>query len=193
MAFGWRSAESAGVRLLHPNVLKCSKHSALNGNSGMGRLVVGWCSARSASVRLVFGNLRVYFFTANTMSYMRGATDDPLLDVTFGQLLDDTAARWPDREAYVFKKTGSRVTFADIQEKATRLAAGLKAIGTARGDVVAWLFGHRPEWIYLYFAVAKLGAIAFPLQEERVGRSVETMNYFLNKVMMIVCRWRILY
>ncbi|KAI8513285.1 hypothetical protein Bbelb_099240 [Branchiostoma belcheri] len=111
------------------------------------------------------------------MSYSRGTTDDPLLDVTFGQLLDDTAAKWPDREAYVFKKTGSRITFADIQEKtimtreiqatwqevkmpATRLAAGLKAIGTARGDVVAWLFGHRPEWIYLYFALAKLGAIA---------------------------------
>ncbi|KAI8483398.1 hypothetical protein Bbelb_388610 [Branchiostoma belcheri] len=94
------------------------------------------------------------------MSYTRGATEDPLLDVTFGQLLDDTAAKWPDREAYVFKKTGSRITFADIQEKATRLAAGLKAIGTARGDVVAWLFGHRPECIYLYFALAKLGAIA---------------------------------
>eukprot|EP00058_Branchiostoma_floridae_P023029 XP_002608519.1 hypothetical protein BRAFLDRAFT_92399 [Branchiostoma floridae] len=105
-------------------------------------------------------DLRDYSFTVNTMSYMRGATDDPLLDVTFGQLLDDTAARWPDREAFVFKKTGSRVTFADIQEHTTRLAAGLKAIGTARGDVVAWLFGHRPEWIYLYFAVAKLGAIA---------------------------------
>ncbi|XP_078586727.1 medium-chain acyl-CoA ligase ACSF2, mitochondrial-like [Branchiostoma floridae x Branchiostoma japonicum] len=115
------------------------------------------------------------------MSYLRGATDDLLLDVTFGQLLDDTAARWPDREAYVFKKTGSRVTFADIQEHTTRLAAGLKAIGTARGDVVAWLFGHRPEWIYLYFAVAKLGAIALPLQENRIGRNVEAMNYFLNK------------
>ncbi|XP_035673472.1 medium-chain acyl-CoA ligase ACSF2, mitochondrial-like isoform X2 [Branchiostoma floridae] len=117
----------------------------------------------------------------NTMSYMRGATDDLLLDVTFGQLLDDTAARWPDREAFVFKKTGSRVTFADIQEHTTRLAAGLKAIGTARGDVVAWLFGHRPEWIYLYFAVAKLGAIALPLQENRIGRNVEAMSYFLNK------------
>ncbi|XP_078659506.1 medium-chain acyl-CoA ligase ACSF2, mitochondrial-like isoform X2 [Branchiostoma floridae x Branchiostoma belcheri] len=115
------------------------------------------------------------------MSYLRGAAEDPLLDVTFGQLLDDTAAKWPDREAYVFKKTGSRIKFSDLQDKATRLAAGLKAIGTEPGDVVAWLFGHRPEWIYLYFAVAKLGAIALPLQEQRIGRSVETMNYFLNK------------
>eukprot|EP00058_Branchiostoma_floridae_P006119 XP_002591607.1 hypothetical protein BRAFLDRAFT_80703 [Branchiostoma floridae] len=85
------------------------------------------------------------------MSYNQGPTDIPLVEQTFGQLLDDTAARWPDTEAYVFKKTGAR---------ASRLAAGLKAIGTERGDVVAWLVGHRPEWIYLYFAVAKLGAIA---------------------------------
>ncbi|CAH1257148.1 ACSF2 [Branchiostoma lanceolatum] len=98
------------------------------------------------------------------------------------ELLDATAARWPDREAYVFKKTGARVTFRDIQEKATRLAAGLKAIGTARGDVVAWLFGHRPEWIYVYFAVAKLGAIVLPLRAERIGRNVEATKYFLTKV-----------
>ncbi|CAH1233319.1 CILP2 [Branchiostoma lanceolatum] len=52
---GWRSAESAGVRLRQPNVLKISKHSALDGGSEMGRLVFGWCSARSASARLVFG------------------------------------------------------------------------------------------------------------------------------------------
>eukprot|EP00058_Branchiostoma_floridae_P002765 XP_002588253.1 hypothetical protein BRAFLDRAFT_86701 [Branchiostoma floridae] len=48
----------------------------------------------------------------------------------------------------------------ELDSQANRLAAGLKAIGTERGDVVAWLVGHRPEWIYLYFAVAKLGAIA---------------------------------
>ncbi|XP_066275075.1 uncharacterized protein [Branchiostoma lanceolatum] len=120
------------------------------------------------------------------MSYLRGATDDPLLDVTFGQLLDDTAARWPDREAYVFKKTGARVTFRDIQEKATTLAAGLKAIGTGRGDVVAWLFGHRPEWIYVYFAVAKLGAIVLPLRAERIGRNVEATKYFLTKTPNLV-------
>ncbi|CAH1245496.1 ANGPT2 [Branchiostoma lanceolatum] len=52
---GWRSAESAGVRLRQPNVLKVSKHSALDGGYEMGRLVFGWCSARSASARLVFG------------------------------------------------------------------------------------------------------------------------------------------
>ncbi|XP_078615783.1 medium-chain acyl-CoA ligase ACSF2, mitochondrial-like [Branchiostoma floridae x Branchiostoma japonicum] len=115
------------------------------------------------------------------MSYSQGPTDIPLVEQTFGQLLDDTAARWPDTEAYVFKKTGSRVTFKDIQDKASRLAAGLKAIGTERGDVVAWLVGHRPEWIYLYFAVAKLGAIALPLLAPRVGRSEETMTYCLRK------------
>ncbi|CAH1273852.1 ACSF2 [Branchiostoma lanceolatum] len=115
------------------------------------------------------------------MSIFRGAVDDPLMEVTFGQLLDDTAARWPDREAYVFKKTGQRVTYADLQKKASKLAAGLKAIGTTRGDVVAWLFEYRPEWVYLYFAVAKLGAIAFPLKEERLGRNVEVMYYALKK------------
>ncbi|XP_019623417.1 PREDICTED: acyl-CoA synthetase family member 2, mitochondrial-like [Branchiostoma belcheri] len=100
------------------------------------------------------------------MSYLKTLCDEPLVDVTLGQLLDDTAARWPGKEAYVFRKQGVRMTFPQLKEKADRLAAGLMSIGVRRGDVVAWVMSTRPEWVVLCFAVSKIGAVAMPLSPE---------------------------
>ncbi|XP_066276337.1 medium-chain acyl-CoA ligase ACSF2, mitochondrial-like [Branchiostoma lanceolatum] len=100
------------------------------------------------------------------MSYLKSRCDEPLVDVTLGQLLDDTAARWPEKEAYVFRKQGMRMTFPKLKEEADRLAAGLMSIGVGRGDVVAWVISTRPEWIALCFAASKIGAVAMPLSRE---------------------------
>ncbi|XP_066276332.1 medium-chain acyl-CoA ligase ACSF2, mitochondrial-like isoform X1 [Branchiostoma lanceolatum] len=100
------------------------------------------------------------------MSYLKSRCDEPFVDVTLGQLLDDTSARWPEKEAYVFRKQGVRMTFPKLKEEAERLAAGLMSIGVGRGDVVAWVVSTRPEWIALCFAVSKIGAIAMPLSPE---------------------------
>ncbi|XP_035673477.1 medium-chain acyl-CoA ligase ACSF2, mitochondrial-like isoform X1 [Branchiostoma floridae] len=100
------------------------------------------------------------------MSYLKSRCDQPLVDVTLGQLLDDTAAKWPEREAYVFRKQGLRITFPELKEQANQLAAGLMSIGVGRGDVVGWVMSTRPEWIALCFAVSKIGAIAMPLSPE---------------------------
>eukprot|EP00058_Branchiostoma_floridae_P023114 XP_002608604.1 hypothetical protein BRAFLDRAFT_96130 [Branchiostoma floridae] len=97
------------------------------------------------------------------MSYLKSGCDEPLVDVTLGQLLDDATARWPGKEAYVFRKQGVRMTFADVKQEADRLAAGLMSIGVGRGDVVAWVISGRPEWGPLAFAIAKIGAVSLPL------------------------------
>eukprot|EP00058_Branchiostoma_floridae_P023025 XP_002608515.1 hypothetical protein BRAFLDRAFT_126628 [Branchiostoma floridae] len=99
-----------------------------------------------------------------TMSYLKSRCDQPLVDMTLGQLLDDTAARWPQKEAYVFRKQGLRITFPELKEQANQLAAGLMSIGVGRGDVVGWVMSTRPEWIALCFAVSKIGAIAAKLK-----------------------------
>ncbi|XP_019641502.1 PREDICTED: acyl-CoA synthetase family member 2, mitochondrial-like [Branchiostoma belcheri] len=97
------------------------------------------------------------------MSYLKTLCDEPLVNVTLGQLLDDTAARWPGKEAYVFRKQGVRMTYAEVKQEADRLAAGLMSIGVRRGDVVAWVMSTRPEFVALCFALAKIGAVAVPL------------------------------
>ncbi|XP_066266165.1 medium-chain acyl-CoA ligase ACSF2, mitochondrial-like [Branchiostoma lanceolatum] len=89
-------------------------------------------------------------------------SEEPLLTLTFGDLLDQAAVSWPDRDAYVFSQTGSRVTFAGLKEQVDRLAGGLLAIGIGRGDHVGWVAGNRPEWMVIFLAVMKIGAVAAP-------------------------------
>ncbi|XP_078615117.1 medium-chain acyl-CoA ligase ACSF2, mitochondrial-like isoform X1 [Branchiostoma floridae x Branchiostoma japonicum] len=114
-------------------------------------------------------------------SYYHRPADQPFVDETFGQLLDKAAVRWPDREAYVFRPEGRRVTFAELKEQVDQLAAGLLALGTKRGDRIGWIVDNRLEWVLLYFAVAKLGAISVPL-ENMFDWSAEVAIYMLNKV-----------
>ena len=50
-----------------------------------------------------------------------------------------------------------------MEQRATRLAAGLAACGVGRGDVVALLSFNCPEFLETVFAANCLGAIVMPI------------------------------
>ncbi len=74
---------------------------------------------------------------------------------------DQAAEAWPDRP-YVLAESGS-LTYAEVQAKSLDLAAGLVSLGVEVGDRVALLVDNRPEYAAIKFAVARIGAIAVPL------------------------------
>ncbi|XP_078579843.1 medium-chain acyl-CoA ligase ACSF2, mitochondrial-like [Branchiostoma floridae x Branchiostoma japonicum] len=124
------------------------------------------------------------------MSYLKSRSDLPLVEATLGQLLDDSAAKWPDHEAYVFRHLGVRMKLAEVKQEADRVAAGLLSIGVRRGDVVACSMGTRPEWIVSFFAAAKIGAIVLPRYSSSYGLVLkdmfaETMKKVKVKVLMM--------
>jgi len=81
--------------------------------------------------------------------------------LTFGDLIDRAAARWPEREALCFE--GRRWTFAAQRDEVDRAAKALIAAGVAAGDHVCLWLGNRPEFVFLFFAVAKIGAVLVPI------------------------------
>lgn len=54
-------------------------------------------------------------------------------------------------------------TFAEMDRRSDRVAAGLGSLGVGRGDRVAILSPNRVEILELFFALGKLGAIQVPL------------------------------
>ena len=71
------------------------------------------------------------------------------------------AERQPDAEALV---AGSRrLTYAELRQRAARMAAGLAARGVARGDRVACVLANEPETVELYWGCQWLGAVVVPL------------------------------
>jgi fatty-acyl-CoA synthase len=76
---------------------------------------------------------------------------------TLGQMLDETAARFPDREAVVFR--GERVTYAELRRRADDFARGLLALGLGPGDHVVLWMPNCVEWNVANLGIAKIGAV----------------------------------
>ncbi|MEU7229646.1 (2,3-dihydroxybenzoyl)adenylate synthase [Streptomyces chrestomyceticus] len=89
---------------------------------------------------------------------------------TFGQMLRDRAAAHPDRIAVVDPAgEGRRWTYAELDRRATRLAAGLHARGIVRGDRVVVQLPNVAEFFEVIFALFRLGALpvfALPAHRE---------------------------
>ncbi len=58
---------------------------------------------------------------------------------------------------------GLRWTYAELNAQAARIASGLAAHGVAAGDRVAMFITNRPEFMFVLFALQRLGAIAVPV------------------------------
>src|SRR5439155_4028459 len=79
---------------------------------------------------------------------------------TVAGLLRDRAAEDPEK---LFLWSGDeRRTYAEMDAASERVAAGLAELGVASGDRVAVLSNNRIEFVELFFACAKLGAVIVP-------------------------------
>jgi 2,3-dihydroxybenzoate-AMP ligase len=76
---------------------------------------------------------------------------------TFGELLSGWAARFADRTALVDGDT--RLSYAQLDAGAHRLARALHALGLRRGDRVVVQLPNRAEFVMLWFALQRLGAV----------------------------------
>jgi fatty-acyl-CoA synthase len=66
-----------------------------------------------------------------------------------------------DRTALVFR--GRRLSYAELHDRAARLADALVADGVRKCDRVAILLKNDPAWFDVFFAVASLGAVLVPI------------------------------
>ena len=97
-------------------------------------------------------------------------TDD-LPDQTIGSALAGALARYGDMEACTFP--GRRITFRDMDRDSARFARASLALGIGRGTRVAILMASHPEWVELYFGIARIGASMVPLNTRFKPAEVE--------------------
>jgi len=84
---------------------------------------------------------------------------EPLQELTLGQILDRTVARFPDNEAIVYVDRDFRLTYREFGDLVDRLARGLMSMGVRKGEKVAVWATNIPYWVALQFATAKIGAV----------------------------------
>jgi crotonobetaine/carnitine-CoA ligase len=86
-----------------------------------------------------------------------GSTDARVI----GELLHERAAMHPDKKYLGCEDT--LVSYAEMDERTDRVAAGLAEAGVAPGDRIAVISSNRLEMLELFFACAKTGAAMVPL------------------------------
>ena len=78
-----------------------------------------------------------------------------------GELVRQAARRFGDKAALVFEDR--TLSFRQIDEASSRVAAALQARGLSAGDTISLYSPNCPEWVIAYYAVMKLGGIVNPL------------------------------
>ena len=96
---------------------------------------------------------------AESLSYSQGLGSSPLSGLTMGELLDRTAARYPQNGALIARHQNQRYTYLEFLREVERAARGLLRLGIQKGERVGIWSTNYAEWVITQFAVAKIGAI----------------------------------
>lgn len=67
-------------------------------------------------------------------------------------------------------------SYADMNRAASRVAKGLEALRIGRNSKVAIMLGNRPEFLFTWFGISKLGAVEVPINTAHKG---ELLSYML--------------
>jgi fatty-acyl-CoA synthase len=100
-----------------------------------------------------------------------------LREITLGRLLQETATRFPEKEALVYADRGFRLTYQELDALTDRLARGLMSLGVGKGEKVAVWATNVPYWVALQFATAKIGAILLTVN---TSYKKEELRYLLS-------------
>lgn len=84
---------------------------------------------------------------------------DKLLNITVGQLLEQTAQKYPTHQAVKYIEMKFDKTYYELNQKVDRIAKGLLGMGIKKGDHIAVWATNYPQWLVLLFATAKIGAV----------------------------------
>jgi len=88
------------------------------------------------------------------------------------RIFDEAAAAVPGQRLWNFFQIGRSATYGGAREAILALASGLHARGVRRGDAVALMLPNVPEYPTAWLALARLGAVAVPINPQYTAREV---------------------
>ena len=92
-----------------------------------------------------------------------------------GEAVARNARKFPEKEAVIYGDT--RLTYRQFNARINRLAHALMDIGIMKGEHVAILSFNSNQYLESYFALAKMGAVAVPLNFRLHS---EELKYIIN-------------
>ncbi len=88
----------------------------------------------------------------------------------YAEMLTKTAARYSEHTAIVFNDVN--LTYRELESLVNACARGLLALGISRGQTVCLLMTNRAEYVISWFAIARIGAVASPMNPSYKEREI---------------------
>jgi crotonobetaine/carnitine-CoA ligase len=95
--------------------------------------------------------------------------------MTFKELLESRAERDGEKPFVFFRDVS--VDFASLDRNVNKAAHSLRELGVKKGDHVCLLLPNCPEFLYLWFGLAKVGGVMIPLNVSLRG---DGLVYIIN-------------
>jgi carnitine-CoA ligase len=99
---------------------------------------------------------------------------------TLGRLLAARVEATPDEDWLVYEDRAGDVrqySYAEFQDQVFRAAAVLRGLGLRPGDKLTLHLANCPEFLFLWFAAAAIGAVIVPVN---VLSSLDELDYLVN-------------
>jgi crotonobetaine/carnitine-CoA ligase len=89
------------------------------------------------------------------------------------KILEYQAVRRADRPCLSWTDAGTPLTFSQVNRRVNRLAHGLTAHGVKKGDKVVLYMPNSLEFVLIWWALTKIGAVEVPVGEMQKGMFLE--------------------
>lgn len=83
------------------------------------------------------------------------------LPITLDAIVRQWAVERPDQRALF--EAGRALTYAEMDERTQRMALGMRALGLAAGDRIAWVGKNSDLYFLLFYAAARVGIVMAPI------------------------------
>ncbi len=100
-----------------------------------------------------------------------------LIEYTLGEMVEMWAEEMPNHEFLISPYKGVRYTYSEFNQRVDNLAIAFDSIGVTKGSKIGLWANNHPDWITIFFAATKLGAVLVTVNTNYKSSEAE---YILN-------------
>ncbi|MDR0930204.1 MAG: AMP-binding protein [Clostridiales bacterium] len=109
------------------------------------------------------------------------------LNETLGDLLERIASERPNHQAVKYIESDFDLSYGEFNSRVDRVGKGLMGMGVNKGDHVAVWATNYPQWLLLFFAVAKIGAVLVTVNTNYKTRELEYLLKQSDAKVLVMC------
>ncbi len=110
-----------------------------------------------------------------------------LIEKTIGELLNENAEKYPEKDAVVYVDQNYRLTWQQLKGMVDWTTESFISLGVKKGEHIAIWGTNKPHWLFVQFAAAKIGAPLVTINPEWKAAELEyALKQSDSKVLVMI-------